>query len=197
MHYDIKRIYEWPNIPKLIVVGLVSLVVFYLGYLFDISSLNSGLAAAEQQEQELKSEITALAEQQAKLSTQLTLFPMVEKSILDQQKQLISEGELPELLNEVIEIGKLNGVEIINLSPGGVDTKGAYPKVEIKVSISGTFEQIAEFVSQVANLQKMIQVSDMTITKNIEQKKSSDSPDVSTGALTADLNLVVYEAKKT
>lgn len=195
MHYDFKRIYEWPTIPKLIVIGLVSLVVFYLGYFFDISGLNTRLAKATDAELALKSQITALADQEAKLNTQLTLFPLLEKTIENQQKQLITVGELSELLNEIIEIGKVNSVDFINLSPGAVDTKSVYPKVEIKVSIAGSFEQIADFVSQIANMQKVIEVSDLTITKNVEQKKSGVST-IPSGLLTADLTLVVYEAKK-
>ncbi|MDR3476513.1 MAG: type 4a pilus biogenesis protein PilO [Gammaproteobacteria bacterium] len=195
MRYDFRRIYEWPLLPKLVLVGIVCLLVFYLGYLFDISDLNVKLKASIQQESDLKDQIRSLANNQAQLDKQLTKFPVLESTIAKQQKQLTRPADLPELLNEIIALGKQNSVDILSFSPGPVDEKGTYPKVEIKMTVAGSYDQLAKFISQVVNMQRVVEVNNMTIAKIVEEKKLTTGT-VSDNVLTADLNLIVYEAKK-
>jgi type IV pilus assembly protein PilO len=177
------------------VVTIVCGLIFYLGYLFDISDLNLKLKTSVQQESDLKDQIRSLANRQAQLNKQLTKFPVLQAMILKQQKQLTTPADLPELLNEMIALGKQNSVDILNFSPGLVDNKGVYAKVEIKVTVAGTYEQLAKFISQVANMQRVVEVNDMTLTKIVDEKKIAMTT-VSDNQLTADLTLIVYEAKK-
>ena len=50
MKYEIQRLYEWPRTPRFTAIGVICLLVFYLGYFFDISSLRTHLNLAYQQE---------------------------------------------------------------------------------------------------------------------------------------------------
>ena len=195
MRYDFQRIYEWPTAPKLVVIGLVCLIVFYLGYLLDISNLNTALKKSHQQVEDLKGQIKMLSNNQARMTTELSKFSVLDKTITTQQKQLIKPEELPELINEMIEIGKRNNINFLNFTPGALNTKEAYAKVEIKATISGSYDQLAGFISQIANMNKVVEVDDLTISKSIATRRPNE-PASPNNLLIADLNLVVYEAKK-
>jgi type IV pilus assembly protein PilO len=197
MHYDVRQIYDWPQTPRAIVIIIICLIVFYLGYFFDLSTLNSRLSAIQQNEQDLKAQLASLASKQAEIKAELEKYSILENTLIETQKKLISSKELPELLNEILKIGTQNGLEFIDFTPGNEekDKINPYLKVGIKVVVVGTYDQIATFISQVANISHIVAIGDFTIARPSSEKLTAEQASL-VNRLTADLTLEVYEAKR-
>lgn len=193
MNYNLKQIYDWPLIPRSIVIGIICCVVFYLGYFLDLSGTARKLKLVRQQEEDLKIQFVSLASSVADTKKELTKYPRLINALSQTKKKLINSSELPELLNEILKMGAQNELEFNNFSPGAEVKEGEYVKVPIKVVVVGTYDQIASFISQVANMDRIVAVGNFVLAKN--QIKTPTEPTLLTNRLIGELTLEVYEAK--
>lgn len=194
MKYDFKEIYNWPLVPRSIVVALVCLIVFYLGYFLDLSGSLKQLKDAHQQEEDLKLQLVSLAGNIGDVRSELNKYPLLIDALEKSKKQLIATKELPELLNEILKMGTQNELEFNNFSPGAEMKENAFIKVPIKVVVIGTFDQIASYMSQIANMDKVVVISNFSISKPGQSKVETDQSVIGS-RLIGELVLEVYEAK--
>jgi type IV pilus assembly protein PilO len=194
MNYDLKKMYDWPLIPRAILIGIVGLIVIYLGYLFDLSSVDTHLAAAQLQEQDLKNQFITLTHNIVDIKTELKKYPILESILTQSKSKMISPKDLPELLNQILKMGSQNELEFINFTPGIEEKDGGYSKVAIKSVMIGTYDQIANFMSQIANMEQIVVVGNLVISKTNPDKTAPEQ--IALGnRLTASLTLEIYEAK--
>lgn len=194
MKYDVRQIYDWPLILRSVVIGVVCLLVFCLGYFVDFSSLFDQLKAAKQQEIELKSQFISLSEKVRQINSDLEKFPALSGALEQSQKKLITSSELSELLSEILKMGAQNELEFNSFSPGTETKDGIHFKVPIKVVAVGTYDQIASFISQVANMDRIVSVGSVVLMKKDPNKFAMEQAAMG-NRLTVEMVLDVYEAK--
>lgn len=192
MKYDIKQFFDWPLSFRAGAIAIACLIVFYLGYMFDLSSSMNQLNAIKHQEQEFKDQLLSLANSMQDINSDLTKYPALTDALAQTQKKLISHSDLPELLNEILKIGSQNQLEIVNFTPGSTEQEGTHTKVVIKLIANGTFDQISNFISQIANMEKIVAIDDFTISTINADKSAAETP---INRLNADITLEIYEAK--
>lgn len=191
--YNFKNIYEWPPLIRILIAGLFFLVVFYMGYYFDISGLTRQASAIQQQEDGLKEQIEIIYNKRAVLEGEIAQLPLLRNKLTDWQKKLIRPSELPELLNQIFRLGTANQLQFDFFNPGAETKKGVYTSLPIKVVVLGNYHQIANFISQVANMPTIIEVTNLSIARSEQQNSASQGDAAKTGEnLTAQLLLEVY-----
>lgn len=196
MKYNVNELYDWPLIPKGIVIVLICLLIFYLAYFLDFSDITARLHRLEQQEQDLKMQVTVLSNNVNTTKVELAKFPGLMNSLTATQQKIINSKELPELLNEILKIGRQNELEFNQFNPGPEVKEGAYVKVAIKAVMLGSYDQIGNFISQIANLDKMVSIANFTIGKPVKPNQPAEATIIDSRLL-ADIMLEVYEVKKT
>lgn len=193
MKYDIKEVYDWPLIPKAILIVLMCVLLLFLAYFFDFSGSLRRLGLAKQQEIDLKTQFVSLSNSEADIKQELKKYPMLEEVLVAFQKKLIAPDDLPEVMNDILKMGEQNGLKFINFTPGKEEKLDKYIKITVKAVVTGTYDQIANFMSQVANIDRFVAIGNFTIVKAAQAQANAATAE--SGHLTADLTLEIYEAK--
>lgn len=79
-------------------------------------------------------------------------------------RQLVPAGnELPSLLNDISARAKLRGVAIVDFNPMNVEEAGTFQAYKYRFKVTGHFDQLGEFLSDVASLRRILVPYDVTV----------------------------------
>lgn len=221
----LNNIHEWPLMTRMLLLMLVFLAVLYLGYRFSLSKQIKDLTRAAAQETDLKQQIDLVIRKNKMIESEVSHLPALQTELSKWKKQLVNYNDLPELLNQILKLGGDNHLFFSSFTPGEpvkVDVKiaanaqdaaaapaptdpGAPPpeppkvisfsKVPIKVVVVGNYHQLADFISQVANLEWIVAVGNFTISNENTTTLLGDAMAKQAAAqnlLSAELLLDVY-----
>lgn len=195
----LNNVYEWPLMTRLLLLGLIFFISFYLGYRMALSNLFSKLSAAEQKETDIKQEIEFVIHKSKVIQSEISHLPVLRRELDKWNKELVNYQDLPQLLNQILKLGADNHLFFSLFTPGesvnvplpprpveGVAPMQAdvaapppdpnavpaptdqkmivYKQVPIKVVVVGNYHEIADFISQLANLPWIVDVGNFTIT---------------------------------
>lgn len=163
---DVNKMYEWPIATRCLVIALICIVVFYLGYKFDIASEIKRLQIARNSEADTKLQYEAIIRKQADAKKELIRLNKIRTLLTEWQRNLVQYDQLPELLNQILKVGNNNNVYFSLFDPGEVETDNHYEKLPIKIIAAGNYHQLADFISQIANLPWIVSISDFAITSD-------------------------------
>ncbi len=196
MTIDIKKIYEAPWMVQAILVGAVCLIVFYLGYNWDLGSFDARIKEGLQQQEDLKQQFKLSLSNRFAAETDASHLPKVKASLAEWRNQLSTTATLPELLDMILKLGNENSLKFSTFDPGAEIKDNIYTKIPVKITTKGTYDQIAGFISSVANMSKLVTVGDFSITGSAAADVSSSQvfkPINSDTPLTADLVFLIYK----
>jgi len=167
-NYDIKKMYDWPLGLRVLVIVLISIVLFILGYVIDVAHYKVSIASSMQQESNLKEQLQLMVDKQLNVKSSIEELP-TEKLLLSRwQQNILSKDELPGMLNEILKIAQNNHLKVIAFDPVSEVKDGMYFKTPISMDITGTYDQIATFISQLANMQKLVNIATFVISRNTD-----------------------------
>lgn len=193
LNYDIKDIYEWPFKAQVLLLGLTSLVLIYFGYLLDLSLLRKEIKSSYRVEQDLKVQYKKIVEQRIAVEKEIQKIPQLEQILAKLRQSMISEHELNGFVDHILKLGSNDRLKFNLFDPANdIKTKN-YIKTPVKINVVGTYNQIATFISQIANLQKVVGINDFTLSKEIQANVSPET--VPTGPeepLNAEINIDIY-----
>jgi type IV pilus assembly protein PilO len=98
-------------------------------------------------------------------------------------KQLPNKTEVPALLVDISQAGLSRGLVFNQFKPGNPRTEDFYITLPISIKVAGTYHQLAEFVSDLAALPRIVTVGNMSISGG---EKSG-------GTLTMNAQLFTYQ----
>lgn len=212
INYDVKKMYEWPLPIQFIVIGLVAVILLYLGYITDISSLQREIETGYSNEQDLKKQLTASYMKQISAANDMVDLSQLQETLKQWQGKLIDASQLPDLQDQILKLGQQSQLKIDSFNPSTPIKDGEYTKIPITISAVGTYDQIASFLSQVANMNNLVRIADFTIGRlptvgskqanqitNVQNNAANDDSTAdqtsvinSDTLLKADLNLEIY-----
>lgn len=162
---DWTDITSWPVILKLFVSLLIGIGILVGMYMLLYKPKMEELEAAKLREQNLRAEF---AEKQ-QLAANLPAYQQQMIEIKDRfdkvLKQLPEESEVPALLTEISEAGVEQGLVFQQFKPGRPQQKNFYVQLPIKIQASGTFHQLAAFISDIANFQRVVTVGNLDLVR--------------------------------
>ena len=166
---DIQHHLEPDNIgtaPTAIRMGVfITLFVAIIGagIYFDTQDQLQVLERKERKETELKDEFRVKADKAAKLELYKEQLAEMEASFGALLRQLPETTEVESLLVDVSQTGLAAGLEIKKFKPSSEEKKGFYAELPITLEVSGSFHQLATFISGIAALPRIVTISDMTL----------------------------------
>lgn len=195
INLNFKDIYEWPLPTRILVILLICSIFFYLGYFFDLSSLNATKLAFQEKEKDLNQQLELTINNKNHLNQEVIKHTQYESLLKIWQQKLINYSNLPEVLNEILRIGANNHLHFSLFNPGEEIKENVYFKIPIKVIAVANYHQLANFISQIANMQWIVVVGNFTISNEaksdiIGAKLAEEAK--AENLLTAELNLEVY-----
>jgi type IV pilus assembly protein PilO len=200
--YDIKDIFNLPLRVQMSVVALFCLIIFYLGYQWDISSLKKELASSQRQESDLKLQLQGLIDNLNAVNNDIAQLPLLQDLLKKWQTGLVTTESLPDTLNEILRLGTNNQLQFQIFSPSSEIKDDAYPtyrRIPINSVVIGQYDQIATFLSQVASMPTLVVISNFEILQGqnkLYDKKEALEPGYA-DRLTAAISLEVYSLAET
>jgi type IV pilus assembly protein PilO len=171
-------------------IAVICAVIAYFCYMVDFSYLLRVIHNNQKKEDDLKTSLQVMIDGENTLQNSISDLPALFSTLVQWQGQLIKPTELPDLLSEILRIGTGNNLQFDLFSPGDKVKVDLYYKLPIKIVVSGSYNQIADFISQIANMKKLVAISNFGIMRKDLDKKLPAA--AITGALIAEINLEVY-----
>ena len=169
---DLNNIGSWPTAVKVIAGVLLMALILGLGYNFHISDLEAQLQQQADQEATLKEQFSTKAFQAANLETYTEQMQEMETSFGAMLRQLPSDTEVPGLLEDITRTGLGSGLEFEEIKLLPEVTQQFYIELPIQISVTGTYHDLATFVSGVASLPRIVTLHDFEV-KPVDPKASN------------------------
>jgi type IV pilus assembly protein PilO len=171
---DVNDIGRWPLVFRAAVIALVFVAVTFAGIWFTIVKDKAPvLQRAEAEEQELRVTFENKQRKAANYDAYKTQLAQIEQSFGTMLRQLPGETEIPSLIVDISQTGLAAGLQEKLFQPQAEIPKDFYAEKPIKIQLSGGYHEMANFVSGIAALPRIVTLHDINITT--EQQGSFDS----------------------
>ncbi len=162
-HLEPDNIGTAPMAIKASVFGLLFVAIIAAGLWFDTQEQLLVLEKHEKKEFQLKEEFKVKADQAAKLELYKEQLAEMEASFGALLRQLPETTEVESLLVDVSQTGLAAGLEIKKFKPSSEEKKGFYAELPISLEVSGSFHQLATFISGIASLPRIVTISELKL----------------------------------
>ncbi|UDL04409.1 type 4a pilus biogenesis protein PilO [Marinobacter sp. CA1] len=160
---DVNNAGIWPAPIKGIVVLLVFGLILGGGYWFFVKDQYSRLDQVVAKEAELKQQYESKAYKVANLQIFKNQMEEMEETFSALVQQLPSDTEVPGLLEDITNTALGSGLSLQEVKLQSERQRDFYAELPINIRVSGTYHELATFVSSVAALPRIVTLHDLTI----------------------------------
>ena len=140
----------------------------------------------QQKEEQLKQDYQSKADQAANLPVLKDELEKIRTAFNVLLKQLPTDAEIPNLIQELHQAGAKNSMRMNSVKPLPPVDLDNVQQLPYEISISGSYEQIAQFIRDVGRLSRIVTLDKINIVP-------ADAKD-SNGTLTLTANANTYKA---
>lgn len=160
---DAKDPSVWPPIPRyLLSTAVVAFVVGACWYAW-LGDSAAALEAEKAKELVLRDEYKKKVAKVVNLDALKKQRELVLQYVTQLEKQLPSKAEMDALLSDINQAGIGRNLQFDLFRPGQVAVKEYYAELPISVRVVGRYHDIGAFVADVANLSRIVTMSNLTI----------------------------------
>jgi len=171
---------EWPPWFVVVVSLLVCLALLYGGWQFLIRDQRLSLDYERAQELELRRTFTIKKGMVVNLPAYQAQMIQIKNMLAELVRQLPDSSEVPSLLIDITEAGGRRGLEFVVFDPQEQELGDFYSTLPILMEVKGNYHQLANFISDLAQMPRIVTVGDLEITADED------------GGLTSSLVLQTY-----
>lgn len=157
---------SWPNSVKAIAAGIICLLIIAATYYFKVRHQIVSLEQVERKEEQLKEEFKEKKALAINLDAYREQMVQAEDMFSLLKEQLPNRNEIPDLLVDVTQLGLSRGLQFERFKPIDEVNKGFYTEKPVNLTVNGSYHQLAQFVSDVASLPRIINVENFKIARN-------------------------------
>ena len=162
---DVNDVGRWPFAFRAAVIGIVFVAVLGMGiYWFIIEDKAPQLKRVQGEEQTLRVSFENKQKKAANYDAYKAQLAQMEQSFGTMLRQLPGETEIPSLIVDISQTGLAAGLQEKLFQPQSEIPKDFYAEKPITISLSGGYHEIANFVSGVAALPRIVTLHDINIT---------------------------------
>lgn len=162
---DINDIGSWTRRVKLFMAGIVSVAILFLGYNYVIKKMQAELETVQKKEQTLKNSYMEKKALAINLDAYKQQMVEAEETFGVLLKQLPNQSEIPDLLIDMTQVGLSRGLQFEQIKPAALIQKDFYAEQLVNIRANGQYHQIANFVSDIAALPRIINVDNFTLQR--------------------------------
>jgi type IV pilus assembly protein PilO len=154
----------WPWSAKIMAFLAMFIVVVVAGALFIWQDQWTDLTRAKQEEGKLKE--TFLIKKKQAINLDLIKKQLIEtqESLGALLKQLPSKSEMDALLTDINQAGLGRGLQFDLFRPGAEKMEGAFAEQPITIKVTGDYDDIGKFSSDIAMLPRIVTLNNISIT---------------------------------
>lgn len=162
---DVNDVGRWPLAFRVAVIIIVFVVVLGMGvYWFIIEDKAPQLQRVQEEEQTLRVSFENKQKKAANYDAYKAQLTQMEQSFGTMLRQLPGKTEIPSLIVDISQTGLAAGLQEKLFQPQAEIPRDFYAEKPIMISLSGGYHEIANFVSGVAALPRIVTLHDINIT---------------------------------
>jgi len=162
---DVNDVGRWPLLFRAAVIVIVFIAVLGLGIWFTIvKDRHPQLVRLQQDEETLRVTFENKQRKAANYDQYKAQLAQIEQSFGTMLRQLPGETEIPSLIVDVSQTGLAAGLREKLFQPQPEIPRDFYAEKPIRIRLSGGYHEIANFVSGVAALPRIVTLHDINIT---------------------------------
>lgn len=162
---DVNDVGRWPFAFRAGVIGIVFAMVVGLGIFWTIVENKAPqLARAQDDEQTLRVTFKNKQKKAANYDAYKAQLAQMQQSFGTMLRQLPGKTEIPSLIVDISQTGLAAGLQEKLFQPQSEIPKDFYAEKPIKIRLSGGYHEIANFVSGIAALPRIVTLHDINIT---------------------------------
>ncbi|MDH3612901.1 MAG: type 4a pilus biogenesis protein PilO [Gammaproteobacteria bacterium] len=162
---DVNDVGRWPLAFRAAVIFIVFAVVLGLGvYWTIVKDKAPQLQRAQEDEQTLRITFENKQRKAANYDAYKAQLAQIEQSFGTMLRQLPGETEIPSLIVDVSQAGLASGLQEKLFQPQPEIPRDFYAEKPIKIRLSGGYHEIANFVSGVAALPRIVTLHNINIS---------------------------------
>lgn len=161
---DFNNVGSWPIAIKIIMWVLAFVAVIAAGYFLHITKLQEELATVQQQEGKLRTDYEEKYAQAVHLNAYRQQQIEMEESFQAILEQLPSDTEIPGLIEDITLVGHGNGLTFSQMALQNEVKHEFYVEKPINIVVSGGYHNLGSFVSDVADLSRIVTLHDFSIS---------------------------------
>ena len=162
---DVNDIGRWPLVFRAAVIAITLIAVIGAGVYFTIiDNKHPQLKRAQAEEESLMVTFENKQRKAANYDDYKAQLEQIERSFGTMLRQLPGETEIPSLIVDISQTGLASGLQEKLFEPQGEVPRDFYAEKPIKIRLSGGYHEMANFVSGVAALPRIVTLHNINIT---------------------------------
>ena len=154
---------QWPVLPRVVTLLALFSAIVAGGWWFDWSDQFAMLETREREELALKEDWLNKKRQAVNLAEYRRQLSEIDRQFGALLKQLPNRSEIESLLADINQAGLGRGVQFELFKPGSEGSKDFYAELPIAVRVTGNYHDLGEFVSDVAQMPRIVTLNDIAI----------------------------------
>lgn len=154
---------SWPWSAKIISFAAMFIVIVVAGALLDWQDQWESLQKIENEEATLKAAFLDKKKEAINLDLIKKQLTETQESFGALLKQLPSKSEMDALLTDINQAGLGRGLQFDLFRPGAEKVSGAFAELPITIKVTGTYDDIGKFSSDIAMLPRIVTLNDIAI----------------------------------
>ena len=155
---------SWPLPVKIGGIALTSILMLMAGFWFLIQGELDVYAAATKKEDELRETFLSKKALAVNLPAYKQQMEDMRRTFGSLLRQLPNTTEVPDLLVDITQAGLGRGLEFVLFRPEKESPKDFYAELPISIEIRGSYHDLAQFISDVAALPRIVTVGDISVS---------------------------------
>jgi len=170
---DFTNMGSWPIAGKAVMVTIVFLMMLIIGYYTVIGDEIDDLATIERKEIDFKRDFEKKQGKAVNLEAYKRQMQTIKDSFQTLLQQLPKADQMAELLDEISYAATGAGCELMSASFDKDKDADFYTEKPIQIQVTGGYHQLADFVSRVSRLPRIVTLHDFTISVGDDEVNSS------------------------
>lgn len=179
---------QWPMPVKAGVIAGIGILIIALGYWLIIKSNFEQLSTLQTKEASLRSDFESKQHQASNLQAYRNQLQLMNERFGAMLRQLPAKNEMPGLLEEISKTGIASGLKFELFAPQPEVEHDFYIELPIKITVVGSYMQLAVFLSRVAEMNRIVTLHEFSI----EGVSSKDSKTISEDELVMNITAKIY-----
>ncbi len=160
---------------KAVAVAVLFGAIVALGYYLDWSDSLDEVDKLRGEETTLREAYTQKKRQAYHYAAYKQRLTDIEQSLSALLKQLPNKAEMDALLTDINQVGIGRGLQFDLFRPGQEAPADFYATLPVSIRVTGSYHDVAGFVSDVAHLPRIVTVHDTSLTPNKDGVLSMDA----------------------
>jgi len=162
---DINDIESWPVVVKITAALLISGLIMFAGYWLDIKNQITDYQQIQRSEKDLRQSYLIKKKLVLDLPVYQKQMQTMKKTFAVMLRQLPNKTEIPELLIDITQAGLGRGLTFELFKPNDKRLFDFYAMAPIQIRVRGSFHQLANFISDLASLPRIVTVGNLSINR--------------------------------